>query len=68
MQCYNYEVLCRTLVACAKERYPNIDFELLVAVKVHRWILRLQEGNDLLAYRCIFYRHSLYMQRIRGKR
>ncbi len=28
MQCYNYEALCRTLVACVKERYPGMDFAI----------------------------------------
>ena len=28
MQCYKYEVLCRTLVACVKERYPSQDFKI----------------------------------------
>ena len=27
MQCYNYEVLCRTLVMLVRERYPNVDFD-----------------------------------------
>jgi len=31
MQCYEYEALCRTLVAYVKERDPSIDFELLDA-------------------------------------
>ncbi len=28
MQCYKYEALCRTLVACVKERYPGMKFDI----------------------------------------
>ena len=33
MQCYRYEALCRTLVACVQERYPGMSFELLDAAE-----------------------------------
>ena len=28
MQCYQYEALCRTLVAYVKEQYPHVDFDM----------------------------------------
>ena len=28
MQCYEYQVLCRALVYCVKERYPQIAFDI----------------------------------------
>ena len=27
MQCYGYEVLCRTLVALVKQQYPSVEFD-----------------------------------------
>ena len=33
MQCYEYEALCRMLVACVKERYPHMEFGLLDAAE-----------------------------------
>ena len=33
MHCYHYEALCRTLVECVKERYPNMDYDLMDAAE-----------------------------------
>lgn len=31
MQCYEYEALCRTLMACVEERYPDMAFDIHAA-------------------------------------
>jgi len=31
MQCYKYEALCRTLMACVAERYPHMAFDIYAA-------------------------------------
>ena len=51
MQCYEYEALCRTLVAYVKERDPGLDFELLDAADVidEQGIHSIAQIDDLVA-------------------